>query len=204
MAFSTPPVPTGETLAPVEGQLFSAEQRVHRDVHGPEPDLVQLAQLQPVRSSSPPASIGATATSPTGLVTQTAAQAGTEEYTITGSNTYAKATPVTQARHHHDYLLRRQWRDAVAAYGTGRRPGCAADGRAARPAVSAVEGSPVMLLVATFTDADPNGMASYYSASISWGDGSYPVPGTIKAGGGGVFDVYGTHTYTYDARHPIK
>jgi hypothetical protein len=53
--------------------------------------------------------------------------------------------------------------------------------------------NPVNGTVATFTDADPNGTVSDYTASINWGDGS-SSPGTI--GGTGPFKVSGTHLYT--------
>src|SRR5438132_85745 len=52
-----------------------------------------------------------------------------------------------------------------------------------------------------FTDADPNGTASDYTAVITWGDGSTSnVTSTASAGGqvvahaGGGFDVLGSHT----------
>jgi hypothetical protein len=62
---------------------------------------------------------------------------------------------------------------------------------------------PTPVVVASFTDADPNGFAGQYSAMINWGD---PVvlpngtlqqditPGTVVADGAG-FDVLGTHSY---------
>jgi Fibronectin type III domain len=49
--------------------------------------------------------------------------------------------------------------------------------------------------VATFTDADPTGKASDYTASIEWGDGAKSA-GTVGAAAGGGFEVTGTHTYT--------
>ena len=56
-----------------------------------------------------------------------------------------------------------------------------------------------------FTDADPNGEASDYTATITWGDGSTSVvtsdpsaDGQIVANGGG-FDVLGSHTYLEEA-----
>lgn len=48
--------------------------------------------------------------------------------------------------------------------------------------------------VATFTDADPGGTVSDYTASIDWGDGSTATAGTVSAAGTG-FAVAGTHTY---------
>jgi hypothetical protein len=48
--------------------------------------------------------------------------------------------------------------------------------------------------VATFTDANPSGMASEFTASILWGDG-HTSPGTVTALTGGGFAVVGTHRY---------
>lgn len=52
-------------------------------------------------------------------------------------------------------------------------------------------GTAVSGVVAHFTDADPAGTTSDYSATINWGD-STTSPGTIGAG----FTVSGSHTYT--------
>jgi hypothetical protein len=52
-------------------------------------------------------------------------------------------------------------------------------------------------LVATFTGATA-GLASDYTASINWGDGTSASAGTIVAEGGGNYAVVGTHTYPHD------
>ncbi len=49
--------------------------------------------------------------------------------------------------------------------------------------------------VANFTDADPNGMVSDYTATIDWGDLSISA-GTVTGPVGGPFVVSGSHTYT--------
>jgi hypothetical protein len=49
--------------------------------------------------------------------------------------------------------------------------------------------------VATFTDANPNGSVSDFTATVTWGDGTPNSSGTITESGG-VFTVTGTHTYT--------
>jgi hypothetical protein len=54
--------------------------------------------------------------------------------------------------------------------------------------------NPVSTTLARFTDADPNGTVSDYSATITWGDGSPATAGTISVSGSG-FAVSGTHTY---------
>jgi hypothetical protein len=49
---------------------------------------------------------------------------------------------------------------------------------------------------ATFTDADPNGVVTDYTATIDWGDGTPVSAGTITGGPGhGPYTVSGTHTY---------
>jgi hypothetical protein len=59
--------------------------------------------------------------------------------------------------------------------------------------ITAVEGAAFTGVVASFTDADPNGMVADYAATITWGDGNISA-GKIAANGGG-FDVTGTNTY---------
>jgi hypothetical protein len=68
---------------------------------------------------------------------------------------------------------------------------------------NAMEGVPFAdALLLHFTDADPGGAASDYTATITWGDGSTSTvtskagkAGQIKASAGGGFDVLGSHTY---------
>ncbi len=62
--------------------------------------------------------------------------------------------------------------------------------------VSGTAGTQLSATVATFTDADPKGVVSEYTASISWGDGSPSTAGTISAATSGGFEVKGSHTYT--------
>lgn len=62
-------------------------------------------------------------------------------------------------------------------------------------ALTAVEGNAFSGTVATFTDPDPNGLASDYIASIDWGDGSSTATGAISKGADGTFTVTGSHTY---------
>jgi parallel beta helix pectate lyase-like protein len=60
--------------------------------------------------------------------------------------------------------------------------------------VNSVEGANFSATVASFTDADPNGVASDFSATINWGDQTTSV-GTIAANGSGGFSVTGTHLF---------
>jgi hypothetical protein len=60
-------------------------------------------------------------------------------------------------------------------------------------AITATAGAPFNGTVASFTNPDPFGGASSYTALISWGDGSSSL-GTIS-GTGSVLTVSGSHTY---------
>jgi len=60
---------------------------------------------------------------------------------------------------------------------------------------SIVSLNPVSTVVASFTDADPGGAASDYTATINWGDGTAATTGTVAASGSG-FTASGTHTYS--------
>src|SRR5207302_714891 len=59
--------------------------------------------------------------------------------------------------------------------------------------VTPTEGAPFSGVVASFTDADPAGTATDYSATIYWADGHSP-DGTITGNGSGI-DVSGSNTY---------
>ena len=67
--------------------------------------------------------------------------------------------------------------------------------------VTAQAGTAFTGTLATFTDADPGGTASDYSATINWGDGSISS-GTISSGAG-EFQVVGTHTYAAGGSYAI-
>jgi PKD domain len=71
--------------------------------------------------------------------------------------------------------------------------------------ISASSRNPFSGVVATFSDDDPNGTVSDYTASIAWGDGS-TSSGTVGIHTG--FNVSGTHRYkkpgTYKVTVTIK
>ena len=65
------------------------------------------------------------------------------------------------------------------------------------------EGTSSSGVVATFTDDDPNGTASDYTATIVW-DGSQTSNGSIVANGSGGFDVTGTNTYAEEGTYQLS
>ena len=67
----------------------------------------------------------------------------------------------------------------------------------ASAAQSATEGTPWSGVLATFTDADPGGLAGDYTATVAWGDGTATQTGSIS--GTGPFSVSGTHTFVETA-----
>src|SRR5208283_3548051 len=72
------------------------------------------------------------------------------------------------------------------------------DTLAANPITFAASvGQPFTGTVASFTDPTyPNNVASDFTATIDWGDGSPTTTGTVSGGSGSPFTVSGTHTYT--------
>ncbi len=69
--------------------------------------------------------------------------------------------------------------------------------------VQAVEGQRFQGAVATFTDADPNGQVSEYTATIDWGDGT-TTSGVVTTNGSGGFSVTGSHTYAEEGAHTLS
>ena len=71
-------------------------------------------------------------------------------------------------------------------------------------AITATEGTALTsVTVASFTDDDPAGTATDYTATIHWGD-NITSAGTIAANGSGGFNVTGTHTYLHAGDHAVS
>jgi PKD repeat protein len=68
-------------------------------------------------------------------------------------------------------------------------------------AIHPVEGASRSRTVATFTDADPGGKVSDYTATINWGDGK-TTAGVVKASGK-AFTVSGPHTYAEEGSYKV-
>ena len=61
--------------------------------------------------------------------------------------------------------------------------------------LQATSGQSFTSLVATITDSEPNATAADFTTTIAWGDGTSST-GTVVLDPSGVFDVFGSHTYT--------
>ena len=68
--------------------------------------------------------------------------------------------------------------------------------------ITAASGSPVEVLSAGFTDANPNASTATESATISWGDGM-TSPGTISSDGSGNFSITGSHIYATNVSRTV-
>ncbi len=108
--------------------------------------------------------------------------------TVSGTHTYARAgTYDGSVTYHNDggsgtHKIAFQAKVADAALSATGVP------------VSATAGAQFTGTVATFTDADPESVASDFTATIDWGDGT-ATTGTIGSAAGGGFTVTGSHTY---------
>jgi hypothetical protein len=111
-------------------------------------------------------------------------------FTVSGSHTYAEEGP-------YDVKVTINDVDNSVNTATVHSTANVADA----PLTSACAAPPVSLQAfagptATFTDADPGGTSSDYTATIDWGDSSTSA-GTVSPGtGNGPYTVSGAHTYT--------
>ncbi len=112
-------------------------------------------------------------------------------FTVTGSHTFVDQGdfPITVTVHH-----------AGAPDATTTSSATVSDAalHGSSQAIAAMALVPFSGSVATFTDDNPGGMVTEYTATIDWGDGTTSsasaAAGTIVAVGGG-FEVLGTHVY---------
>lgn len=69
--------------------------------------------------------------------------------------------------------------------------------------IAATEGIPFSGPVATFTDPDTSAVATDYTATINWGDGTPIAVGTV-GGSSGSFTVSGSHVYAEEGTHTVR
>jgi len=117
-----------------------------------------------------------------------------ESFIITGAHTYEEAGTYNGSVNYeddcgtHKVPFRAEVADAPLS--------------ASGEALSGTAGVKLTGTVAKFTDANPDGKVSDYTASIDWGDESTST-GTIKAAEGGGFLVSGSHTYAAVGNYKI-
>jgi len=99
----------------------------------------------------------------------------------------------------------------TSATSTAKVGDAALSATAKSDSTSYVSGHPVLLwpdppgagTLASFTDADPHGTLSDFSATIYWGGGSSSI-GTIAPDTSGGWDVSGTHVYATLGEHTAR
>ena len=94
--------------------------------------------------------------------------------------------------------------DSTSATANGTASTSAADAAltVTGASVTAVEGAGFSGTLASFTDADPSGSATDYSATINWGDQTSSA-GAVTANGSGVFVVSGSHVYAEEGSYTV-
>jgi hypothetical protein len=66
------------------------------------------------------------------------------------------------------------------------------------------EGEAINGVIASFLDESPFGVASQFTTTINWGDGSALSAGTVITEGAGGFAVSAAHTYLETGQFPVK
>ena len=117
-------------------------------------------------------------------------------FTVSGQHTYADEGSFT------DTVTVTEIGGGATASGSGTATVTEADVLSGTPRTfTALANVPFTGAVATFTDADTANVASDFTATINWGDGT-TTPGTV-AGGAGSFTVSGTHTYAASGSYAV-
>jgi len=119
---------------------------------------------------------------------------GNGNFTVTGNDTYVEegSYPVSVTITDTDNPANAQTVTGTATV---------ADAPLHASGATITSANPVHGTVATFTDDDPAGTVSDYTATIDWGDGSTSA-GTVS--GTGPFNVSGTHTYADLGPYTVK
>lgn len=132
-----------------------------------------------------------------GTVTAT----GGGNFNITGSHVYADEGTHSVTTTFFE-TIQPGFSVSAASTGTVTEADVLSSGAIVIPPGSLIEGAAYSGLVATFSDTGfPTNLASDFTATIDWGDGT-TTAGAI-AGGAGTFTVSGTHTFVEEGTSPI-
>ncbi|HTD23143.1 MAG TPA: hypothetical protein VK738_10845 [Terriglobales bacterium] len=130
-------------------------------------------------------------------------QPGAGMFAVIGNHTYAEEGNSTVTVTLHRIPDNSDNSDHVATPSTATVKDAPLTAGASSPG-NCTEGAVCNLTVAAFTDADPNGVVSDYTATITWGDGTSSSPGTIVANGTGGFNVSGSHVYAEEGSYTVS
>ncbi|HVX63672.1 MAG TPA: carboxypeptidase regulatory-like domain-containing protein, partial [Pirellulales bacterium] len=174
---------TGLTISPTEGQSFSGAVATFTgtDPNGLGDDFTAMIDW------------GDGSTLTAGTISGSAA----DGYTVSGSHIYLEE--------HAGLALKAIITDQGNQQTTVSGLANVADAllTAAGVTFTPTEGATFSGTVATFTDADPNGEVSDYTATIDWGDGSSLSAGAIAVNPAGGFLVTGSHAYADEGVHTV-
>ena len=176
------PVPTGTIVDAVEGAGFTG---VAGSFHDPDPADTTAGFTAVI-------DWGDGTTSP-GVIAGTV-----NSFTVTGTHTYAEEGTYAVKATVTDT-------DIPTVHATANSTARVADAPLRSTGLTngrlAVQGAPVLLwpgsgnaVLAHFTDDDPQGTPSDYTAVVDWGDGTQS-PAVVTEGPAGGFDVTGNHVY---------
>ena len=169
----------GQNLSPTEGLAFAGTVASFSDADGNTSVAAYTATIR-----------WGDGTTTTGTIS-----ASGSGFKISGSHTYAEEGS-------HSIVISLADSDGAAASSTATAT--VADGAIGMLAsnLNVVEGTAFSGVVATFTDANPSGVVSDFTATIRWGDGT-TTAGTITAISGGS-QVAGGHTYADEGNFTVQ
>jgi hypothetical protein len=127
-----------------------------------------------------------------GTIVQTGTSPNGSTFTVSGSHTY-----VEEATYQTQVTITDAGGSKTVAVGNAVIAEAPLAVSATQPAVNSTEGMSFSTPVASFTDSNPVGTISDFTAVINWGDGTPNSAGTVTqlGGPGTTFVVSGTHVY---------
>lgn len=190
------PILTMNSLSMSEGQTFNSAIATFSD---PELAMGDDGGVVCAGTCSPPTNYEWFATIDWGDGSPNALPATIAAYTISGSHVYTEEGTYTVTLTLHDSDTPYNFVAGTTVATVSDAPLAATGGHNGvsstnNPIIASL--NPVSnATIASFSDADPNGTASDYSANINWGDGTAAAPADAIMQNGGQFDISGSHTY---------
>src|SRR5207253_1962717 len=173
---------TGKSLSPVEGASFSG---IVATITDDDPAGTAADYSASITWGDGHSSTGSMSAN------------GSGGFDVSGTNTYAEEG---------SYAISVAIADVGGSTATASSTATVADAAltASGVTINPTEGDAFSGVVAHLTDADPNGTATDYGATIFWGDGPNSSAGTVVSDGHGGFTVSGSYTYTEEGGFPIS
>ena len=129
-------------------------------------------------------------------------------FTVTGTHTYVEESAAGTP-----YAIKVSIKDIGGSTATDSATATVGDAPLTSQGspINGVEGiglNPLTTTIATFTDSDPLGTASDFTAMINWGDGTAPTAGTVvptgTSPGGIIYSVNGSHIYAEEGLYQTQ